>query len=57
MHIIFTAVQIQQSWAYKNNVNLLAAGRNLPSVGSTGSGIYHGRFGPLTAVMSPNNET
>uniref|UniRef100_A0A336LT70 CSON000083 protein n=1 Tax=Culicoides sonorensis TaxID=179676 RepID=A0A336LT70_CULSO len=52
-----SAVQIQQSWAYKNNVNLLAAGANLPSIGSTGSGIYHGRFGPLTAVMNPDNQT
>ncbi|XP_063710145.1 vanin-like protein 1 [Culicoides brevitarsis] len=52
-----SAVQIQQSWAYSNKVNLLAAGRNLPKVGSTGSGIYHGRFGPLTAIMSSKNET
>lgn len=33
-------------------MNLLAAGANNPSIGSTGSGIYHGRYGPLTAVMN-----
>ncbi|XP_020805595.1 vanin-like protein 1 [Drosophila serrata] len=46
-----TAVQIQQGWAYAQNVNLLAAGASRPSVGSTGSGIFHGRQGTLTSVM------
>ncbi|KAH8235434.1 hypothetical protein KR032_000196 [Drosophila birchii] len=47
----FAAVQIQQGWAYAQNVNLLAAGASRPSVGSTGSGIFHGRQGTLTSVM------
>ncbi|XP_017089665.2 vanin-like protein 1 [Drosophila bipectinata] len=46
-----TAVQIQQGWAYSNNVNLLAAGASRPSIGNSGSGIYHGRNGTLTSVM------
>lgn len=47
------AVQIQQAWAYANNVNLLAAGGNFPPQGSGGSGIYHGTFGTLTAGFYP----
>ncbi|KAH8318379.1 hypothetical protein KR074_000479, partial [Drosophila pseudoananassae] len=46
-----TAVQIQQGWAYSNDVNLLAAGASLPSDGSTGTGIYNGRSGTLISVM------
>ena len=52
-----TAVQIQQNWAYANNVNLLAAGANNPSVGNTGSGIYAGNQGAVTALMSSKNQT
>lgn len=47
-----TAGQIQQAWAFANNVNLLAAGASDPSQGSTGTGIYHGRKGALASVMS-----
>lgn len=46
-----TAAQVQQNWAYSNNVNLLAAGANNPSVGSTGTGIYAARKGSLVSVM------
>lgn len=46
-----TAVQVQQNWAYSNNVNLLAAGANNPSYGSTGTGIYAARKGSLISVM------
>ncbi|KAH8415330.1 hypothetical protein KR222_004579, partial [Zaprionus bogoriensis] len=46
-----TAVQVQQGWAYSNNVNLLAAGSSNPSVGSTGTGIYHGRAGTVSSVV------
>lgn len=49
-----TAVQIQQAWAFANNVNLLAAGGNNPGIGSTGSGIYHAKLGPLVAGIYPN---
>lgn len=46
-----TAVQIQQNWAYKFNVNFLAAGASNPRVGSTGSGIYAGNSGELVSIM------
>lgn len=52
-----TAAQIQQNWAYTNNVNLLAAGANNPDVGSTGTGIYARRKGPLVSVMEGVNRT
>lgn len=52
-----TAVQIQFYWAYRFNVNLLAAGANTPSVGSTGSGIYNGRNGALVHGMHFEDET
>ncbi|XP_053948035.1 vanin-like protein 1 [Anastrepha ludens] len=47
-----TGVQFQQSWSYINDVNFLAAGASLPAIGSTGSGIYAGRKGPLVSVMN-----
>jgi len=46
------AAQIHQGWAWGNNVNLLAAGASMPAVGSTGTGIYHGKFGAITTVMN-----
>ncbi|XP_044317163.1 vanin-like protein 1 [Drosophila rhopaloa] len=46
-----TAVQFQQGWAYANDVNLLASETSRPSIGNSGSGIYHGRSGTLTSVM------
>ncbi|KAL2729899.1 vanin-like protein 1 [Vespula maculifrons] len=52
-----TAVQTQAGWAYAENVNLLAAGYNNPSRGSTGSGIYLGRNGPSKAIMLFNQTT
>ncbi|XP_030380912.1 vanin-like protein 2 [Scaptodrosophila lebanonensis] len=47
-----TAVQFQHAWAYANNVNLLAAGASRPEVGSSGTGIYHGREGTLVSVLN-----
>lgn len=47
----FAAVQTQLGWAYANDVNLLAAGSSNPSVGSTGTGIYHGKAGTDVSVM------
>lgn len=41
---------MQQSWAYTNRVNLLAAGSS--TRGATGSGIYSGRQGALQAIMA-----
>lgn len=46
-----TAVQIQENWAYKFNVNFLAAGASNPVIGSTGSGIYAGNSGGLVSIM------
>lgn len=48
-----TATQIQQSWAFKNNVILLSAGANIPRQGSTGSGIFMGRHGAIELLMAP----
>ncbi|KAM7350200.1 uncharacterized protein ACRADG_008837 [Cochliomyia hominivorax] len=47
-----TAVQVHQSWSFANNVNLLAAGSSNPLVGSTGTGVYHGREGIVFAKMN-----
>lgn len=52
-----TAAQVQQAFAYANNINLLAAGASNPMVGSTGTGIYHGRHGPLVQVMNYQSNT
>lgn len=46
-----TSVQLQEGWAYSNDVNLLAADSSLPAMQNTGSGIYAGKFGRLTAVI------
>lgn len=47
-----SATQFQQSWAYTNDVTLLAANANIPNMKSSGSGIYAGRFGALKTFMS-----
>ncbi|XP_037933152.1 vanin-like protein 1 [Teleopsis dalmanni] len=46
-----TAVQLQQSWAWGNDVNVLAAGASLPVAGVTGTGIYAGVQGDLVSVI------
>ncbi|XP_073828406.1 biotinidase [Musca autumnalis] len=46
-----TAVQLQEGWAFANNVNLLAADASYPQEQNTGSGIYAGRLGRLTAII------
>lgn len=52
-----TGAQVQQNWAFTNDVNLLAAGANFPDVGSTGTGIYARRKGSLVSVMEGANRT
>ncbi|XP_055307902.1 vanin-like protein 1, partial [Sitodiplosis mosellana] len=52
-----TAAQYQQSWAYANNVNLLAANINEPSMMYSGSGIYSGRSGALQVIVSESPAT
>ncbi|XP_055595880.1 vanin-like protein 1 [Uranotaenia lowii] len=47
-----TAVQIQQAWAYANDVNFLASGSNLPEIGSTGTGVFAGKQGRIVSVMN-----
>ncbi|XP_023302143.2 vanin-like protein 1 [Lucilia cuprina] len=47
-----TAVQLQEGWAFANNVNLLAADGSYPAGQNTGSGIFAGRLGRLTAVIN-----
>ena len=37
---LLTAIQVQDFWSLRNNVNLLAANNLQPFVGTTGSGIY-----------------
>lgn len=49
---VYLAIQTQQMWSHRNNVNLLAAGANNPRNGNTGSGIYSGRMGPLVFEFS-----
>ncbi|KAH8415329.1 hypothetical protein KR222_004564, partial [Zaprionus bogoriensis] len=46
-----TASQLQQGWAWANNVNLLASGASLPHLGISGSGIYAGQHGALVRRM------
>ncbi|XP_054729671.1 vanin-like protein 1 [Anastrepha obliqua] len=46
-----TAVQLQEGWAFANDVNLLAADASKPSGQTSGSGIYAGRLGRLEAVI------
>jgi biotinidase len=50
------AVQVQQGYAYSNNVVLLAAGGNFPLTGQAGSGIYIGKHG-ATGVIMPGEIT
>lgn len=49
---ILLAVQVQQSWAYTNKVNLLAANANRPTAGASGSGIYNGKAGIMSTFVS-----
>ncbi|XP_001657370.2 vanin-like protein 1 [Aedes aegypti] len=52
-----TAAQIQQSWAYANNVNFLAAGSSFPEIGSTGTGVFAGKRGRIVTVMNHNADS
>ncbi|CAG2164971.1 unnamed protein product [Oppiella nova] len=42
-----SANQVQEGWAFTNQVNLLAANMQFPQSGSIGSGIYSGQNGPM----------
>lgn len=45
------SLQLQEGWAFANDINLLAADGSYPSDKTTGSGIYAGRFGRLVAEI------
>lgn len=45
------ALQLQEGWAFGNDVNLLAADGSRPSDKTSGSGIYAGRAGRLVAEI------
>lgn len=47
-----TALQLQQGWAHSNDVNFLSAGGSLPNERNTGSGIFAGKYGALTSIIS-----
>lgn len=48
-----TSNQLHAAWAYRNNVILLSSGASLPSLGSTGSGIFVGKHGAVELMVSP----
>ncbi|XP_037935091.1 vanin-like protein 1 [Teleopsis dalmanni] len=52
-----TAVQLQEGWAFANDVNLLAANANYPSEQNTGSGIYAGKLGRISASIYEDETT
>ncbi|XP_058459439.1 vanin-like protein 2 [Malaya genurostris] len=47
-----TATQIYESWAYTNNVNLIASGTNYDPAGSTGTGVFNGRNGAIFSFIT-----
>ncbi|CAG9804319.1 unnamed protein product [Chironomus riparius] len=52
-----TSIQLQQNYAYRNNIVLLSSGANFPSNSKTGSGIFIGKYGPADSIISYRNET
>lgn len=50
----FTANQIYQSWAYRNNVNVFVAGANMAQAVATGTGFFLGRRGNVFDVFDQN---
>lgn len=52
-----TSVQIQQSFAQRNNIVLISAGTNSPANSNTGSGIFVGRHGAIEKIISFKNES
>lgn len=52
-----TSIQIQQSFAQRNNIALLSSGTNSPLNSNTGSGIFVGRHGAVDKIISYKNES
>lgn len=50
-------VEWQQSWAFANNVNFIAANTQTPGNGSLGSGIYSSKYGALVYSYEPDGES
>lgn len=47
----YTALQLQQSFSFANNIVLLAAGADSPISGQAGSGIFVGRSGAVAMIL------
>ncbi|XP_062561849.1 vanin-like protein 2 [Armigeres subalbatus] len=47
-----TAMQVYESWAFSNNVNLIVAGSNNDAGGSTGTGVFNGRSGAVLSFVT-----
>lgn len=45
------ALSVQAAWSYANDVNLLASGFNNPTTGSTGSGIFTGKYSKIPGLI------
>ncbi|KAG1683094.1 Pantetheinase [Nymphon striatum] len=52
----FTAVDVQSSFARKNQVNMLAANCHQPYSGAVGSGIYSGKYGAVNYTMNTSDK-
>lgn len=50
---LWTAIQVQDAWSWRNKVPLLASNLLRPQTGTTGSGIYSGLD---TVYVGPNNK-
>ncbi|GIX74706.1 pantetheinase [Caerostris extrusa] len=55
--VVLNAVELQQSWAITNGVNLLAANTHAPGTGSLGSGIYSKADGALVYTYEPDGKS
>ncbi|XP_054713931.1 pantetheinase-like [Uloborus diversus] len=51
------ATAFQQSWAFRNKVNLLASNAHFPGTGTGGSGIYSSRKGALIYSQNPDGRS
>ena len=52
-----TSLEIQQGFAYRNNIVLLSSGTNNPGQGNTGSGIFVGKHGAIDMIITPKEMT
>lgn len=52
-----SSIQIQQNYAYRNNIVLISSGTNSPLNSNTGSGIFVGKHGAIDSIISYRNES